>query len=65
MYFELINGLNYEIVRSPQKLAAPLMKLKIGIKLSQQQFEVTTAAEEERWGMLLGDYPAIHKQSWF
>jgi hypothetical protein len=54
MYFELINGLNYEIVRSPQKLAALLMKLKIGIKLSQQQFEVTTAAEEERWGMLLG-----------
>jgi hypothetical protein len=28
------------------------MKLKMGIKLSQQQFE--TAAEEERWGMLLG-----------
>jgi hypothetical protein len=54
MYFELINGLNYEIVRSPQKLVAFLMKLKMGIKLSQQQFEVTTAAEEERWGMRLG-----------
>jgi hypothetical protein len=53
MYFELINGLNYEIVRSPQKLVAFLMKLKMAIKLSQQQFEVT-AAEEERWGMRLG-----------
>ena len=54
MYFELINGLNYEIVRSPQKLVAFLMKLKMGIKNCHNNNSKLTAAEEERWGMLLG-----------